>query len=102
MGCGAVVGIGHVEPLRHTSLCAVPAWVCEEPPQKKMNRVKKRLGSDVMFSEQVENMCIGAFVTFEHRESKRRCLADYQVSHSWWGLGGCCLPLSLYFRKRCV
>ena len=68
--------------------------------QKKMDRIKERLASDFSFSEHVEKMCIGAFVTFEHRESKRRCLADYQTSHSWWGAGSCCLPFNLYFRGK--
>ena len=39
-----------------------------------------------------------AFVVFEHRESKRRCLEDYRQSAAWWGLGGCCVPTYLYFR----
>jgi len=68
--------------------------------QKHMDAVKNKLATDVTFSEQVENLCIGAFITFEHRESKRRCLADYNVGHMWWGTGTCCLPYALFFRGR--
>jgi len=61
-------------------------------PQNKVERIRKMIASSYHFYEGLEHVCIGAFVVFEHRESKRRCIQDYQQSSAWWGLGGCCIP----------
>lgn len=57
-----------------------------------MDSIRTRLQQSNEFSASLEHYCIGAFVVFEHRESKRRCIADYSQSAAWWGLGGCCIP----------
>jgi len=31
------------------------------------------------------SICVGAFVTFEHQESRNRCLEDYKLSTTWLG-----------------
>lgn len=64
-------------------------------PQKRAKRLAESLRAR---HGQRLQQCVGAFVVFRHRESLRRCLADYAPSERWYRR--LCQPLPLRFRRK--
>jgi len=62
--------------------------------QKKMEKVHEKVARKVKDTRTAAN-CEGCFITFNHEESRARCLDDYRASSSW--IGRYFQPRSLQF-----
>ena len=51
--------------------------------EKKIKRLKDKLKGMKRMMRNINDVCVGAFVVFNHEESVKRCLQDYSRKSFW-------------------